>query len=1301
MSPEQAAGRLDLLGPRSDVYSLGATLYCLLTGQAPFAGGDAGEVLGKVQRGDYPRPRALDRQLHPALEAVCLKAMALQPEDRYATPQALADDLEKHLADELVSAYRERLPARLARWGRHHRTPVTVAAFVLLTLIGAAVVGGLVVGREQAKTLHEQEARLEQQRKAREAQVGTLLDVAPQAVPAVLAALAPHRDEIRPLLQQAAAQAEPQEVTAEALRLWRQHRARAGLALLAEDPSQVGLLTARLQEEGLDPSEMLLVRHALRPHAAALKDDLWRRAGEGSPAGRFRALVALAAFDPGAARWEQASSGAVGEMLSANPLHLGQWVEALRPVRDHLIPPLGRVFRGEEPELSAYRQVAASVLADYAADRPDVLADLLVDGDERQYAVLFPKVQAHRDRAVARLRAELDRALAPDWKDTPLDPSWAAPGAALVRQVEAAEGLVAGRFALCQTLPLEQLDAVAEGLAKSGYRLVNLRPYSVATGGPPVAEAAAGGPPAATGRVQVAAVWMRDGQEARWAHGLTADEAGKRDADWRGKGLVPLDVAGYAVGTEPRYAVLWGPKDAGVTDAKLYVGIPADRHKTAWEPLQKGGFIPRTQAPVTIGGAARQSAVWWKPARTLETKEYGDSWTEAAYEGSLTPSNLQLDLRLTWAPEGVRNLAVASLALAPAAGLGGVPWAAQAQGREAAESGPPGLDFAAVWIDSAERVSEERHGREPAAHLGQCRDLAGRGYRPVALTAVEMGDGRLLSGSVWQLPVVPEAAKDALAKRQAQAAVALLQLGAPERVWPLLEHKPDPRVRSFLIHRLEPLKTDVQALLARLAAEREVSRRRALVLSLGSYPVAALPPEARAAWLPRLRQGYRQEPDAGLHGAVEWLLRRWGDGAEVARMEKELARGPGGPPVARQWHVNGQGQTLVVVPAGAEFRMGSPGAEDGRVAVIEPLHRVRIPRSFAIAAKEVTVEQFLHFRPVHRYQVKYSPRPDGPMIDVTWYQAAEYCNWLSEKEGIPKDEWCYLPTRSGQYDDGMRMAPGYLLKRGYRLPTEAEWEYACRAGAVTSRYYGEADELLGEYAWYGKTTGDAGVQPGGLRKPNDLGLFDLYGNVAEWVQDPGFRYRWPGHNKPKDDIEYNYYIRDNLSRLLRGGAFDDHAPNVRSANRNTNRPSNDTNGAGFRVASTSRRTASPRGRNPEAVSSSEACRGAKSRLSSGVGPLTSGAGRRKCWPGGSGRPHGSKAPPGVFFPPGLNRALVSGDPPGQMAWVPPPCHAFDLPAWLLADAAHAPACGVGRRCDPAGRGQPELPITRSEQEKLQ
>jgi serine/threonine-protein kinase len=155
MSPEQAAGRLEELGPASDVYSLGATLYALLTGHGPIEGTDAADALRRVQRGDWAPPRQLQPAIPVVLDAVCRKALALRAAERYATPLALAADVDRWLADEPVSAYRDPLTVRLARGARRHRTLVAgAAAAVLVAVVTLTAATGLLAAanrREQAE----------------------------------------------------------------------------------------------------------------------------------------------------------------------------------------------------------------------------------------------------------------------------------------------------------------------------------------------------------------------------------------------------------------------------------------------------------------------------------------------------------------------------------------------------------------------------------------------------------------------------------------------------------------------------------------------------------------------------------------------------------------------------------------------------------------------------------------------------------------------------------------------------------------------------------------------------------------------------------------------------------------------------------------------------------------------------------------------------------------------------------------------------------------------------------------------
>ncbi len=420
--------------------------------------------------------------------------------------------------------------------------------------------------------------------------------------------------------------------------------------------------------------------------------------------------------------------------------------------------------------------------------------------------------------------------------------------------------------------------------------------------------------------------------------------------------------------------------------------------------------------------------------------------------------------------------------------------------------------------------------------------------------------------------------EEGLAQKQAQAAVTLLHLGQAEAVWLLFRHRPDPEVRSQLIWRSGLLGVNTRLLLRQLEEEKDVSARRALILSLGEYSDDQLQAEVRRPLTQKLLRWYRDDPDPGIHGAIDWLLRHskegplarplsWGQAKELQRIDNELKqRDPDGQ---RRWYVNGQGQTMVLVPGQVEFLMGSPPGEADRDADNETPHRKRISRGFAIASKAVTVEQFQRFckeQPDIRYKSppRYSPEPSGPIISLTWFEAVRYCNWLSEKEGIPRHEWCYPEP----IEEGMKPHRDYLKRKGYRLPTEAEWEFACRAQAVTSRYYGSSLELLPRYAWFLKNSDDR-TWPVGQKRPNDLGLFDMHGNIWNWCQNPAGGYRAGENNQPSEDEEDEEdRITDRPGRSLRGGSFSAQPPDLRSASRFDCRPSDRYDVNGLRLART-------------------------------------------------------------------------------------------------------------------------------------
>ena len=253
------------------------------------------------------------------------------------------------------------------------------------------------------------------------------------------------------------------------------------------------------------------------------------------------------------------------------------------------------------------------------------------------------------------------------------------------------------------------------------------------------------------------------------------------------------------------------------------------------------------------------------------------------------------------------------------------------------------------------------------------------------------------------------------------------------------------------------------------------------------------------------------------NGTMRWLLVL---GSVLGASCKKADR-PGPIAGAPQAITTKSGIEMVLVPAG-KFRMGSSSGEADEA----PIHEVQID-AFLMDCYEITQEQYAKFVAINGSHFK---GPKNPVEMISWPEAALFCNMRSCAEGLKP---CY-DEETGQCN---------FDADGYRLPSEAEWEYACRAGSDTEYCFGNDGWQLKQYAWFGENAGKR-TQPVGQKKPNSWGLYDMHGNVAEWCNDV---------------YEENYYAgslaknprgpSDGKKRVLRGGAWNSTADCCRSAYR--------------------------------------------------------------------------------------------------------------------------------------------------------
>ncbi len=372
-----------------------------------------------------------------------------------------------------------------------------------------------------------------------------------------------------------------------------------------------------------------------------------------------------------------------------------------------------------------------------------------------------------------------------------------------------------------------------------------------------------------------------------------------------------------------------------------------------------------------------------------------------------------------------------------------------------------------------------------------------------------------------------------------------------------IQDRPDPIERTLFIDRFPDWHGDLGKLLKQAKNAEDVPLRSALACGVGAIKKESLRADFKSLWVALFEDWYVAADASVLHSSAGYALRQWGV------PEPELKKSePGLPRAKESWFRNSQGITMLKIEPGMFVRKDSPGSE-----FVE--QSVTLSQAYYLSDREITVLQFRQFVNDRDYpdsekpqgwigaQKNYSPGEGYPVQQVRWYDAVLYCNWLSKQNG--RDP-AYVRTGEKEKVAGEEWDTWELVPHGtgYRLPTEAEWEFGCRSGTTTFYSSGNQEVLSRKYGtWMPLSENQATLS--GAKLPNGYGLFDMHGNVLEWCHDWHDDY---GGQAVVDPIG----AKTGSGRVSRGGCWSSGASNCRSAIRFWSTPDLRNSSLGFRVA---------------------------------------------------------------------------------------------------------------------------------------